>query len=611
MGTQKNVKPKPKPVHSLWSNVKYLVQLQWENCRLSFVFLALLIPINIGCSYCGIILARTAVYAVVEGFTIIKIVSYIGIIGITLALLNSASQVLDTYNFALLTRFRDSIIRLKTKKILYTDYQNLESPACRLLMQRADESLWGSGEGSAVERMVKSFSKLVTHVLAYILFGTVLSFASPLIVFILTVVPVANFFIIRMIQNYQYSKKDETAKLDKKLWYIANKAGDFNSAKDIRIYTINTWLIDMYKRISKERLRWDKRFSLKYLSSSALNLVTILVRDGLVYIILISLFLRQRITIYDFVMYVAAIAAFSGWVEGIINNFIETNDINFLVCDLRDFLSYGEQNNRTKGCGLPAAGNGCSIELKDVCYAYEGSDRNIIHITLNIEAGEKIAIVGVNGAGKTTLIKLVCGLYIPRGGDIYINGKNRNEYNIYDYYSLFSTVFQDHNFLPVSLARIVSCKRAGEEDMARVHACVERSGLMDKITALSGGLATPLNKQLNENAVELSGGEEQKLLLARALYKEAPVLILDEPTASLDPIAESRLYRQYETMCRNKTAIFISHRLASTRFCDRILFMRDGEIKETGSHDQLLQHGGEYAALYKTQSHYYTEQKDV
>jgi ABC-type multidrug transport system fused ATPase/permease subunit len=584
------------------------MRLQWENCRLSFVFLIILIPINIGCSYCGIFLARTAVYAVVENFPLIKIISSIGVLCIALAILNSASQLIDTYNFALLTRFRESIIYMKTKKILNTDYQNLESSKCRLLMQRADESLWSSGQGSPVERMAKGFSKLVTNILAYILFGTMLSFASPFIVFILTVVPAANFLVVKMIQKYQYAKKDETAKLDKKLWYIANKAGDFNSAKDIRIYTMKTWFIDIYRKISKERLDWDKKFSLKYFLSMALNLTAILLRDGLVYIILISLFLKNSITIYDFVMYFAAIAGFSIWVEGIINEFIAINSINLLVCDLRDFLTYPEKNNRKQGCKLPNTQQGCSIELKDVCYAYEGLDRNIInHINIVIESGEKIAIVGMNGAGKTTLIKLICGLYLPISGAIYINGKNANEYNIHEYYSLFSTVFQDHNFLPIPLVRVVSGKKTGEEDPARINTCIELAGLKDKTDALPNGLNTPLNKQLNSNAIELSGGEEQKLLLARALYKEAPILILDEPTAALDPIAESRLYRQYETMCVNKTAIFISHRLASTQFCDRILFMKDGEIKETGSHRRLLQYGGEYASLYETQSQYYTE----
>jgi ABC-type multidrug transport system fused ATPase/permease subunit len=497
---------------------------------------------------------------------------------------------------------------MKTKKILYTDYQNLESSKCRLLMQRADESLWGSGDGSAVERMAKGFSKLVTNILAYILFGTMLSFASPFIVFILTIVPVVNFLVVRMIQKYQYAKKDETAKLDKKLWYIAAKAGDFNSAKDIRIYTIKTWFTDLYQKISKERLGWDKKFSLKYFYSMALNLAAILLRDGLVYIILISLFLKNSITIYDFVMYFAAIAGFSSWVEGIINEFLEINSINLLVCDLRDFLTYPEKNNRKHGCETPDTRQGCSIELRDVCYAYEGVDHNIInHLNIVIGHNEKVAIVGMNGAGKTTLIKLICGLYSPVSGAIYINGKNADEYNIHEYYSLFSAVFQDHNFLPIPLAQVVSGKMAGEEDMARVNDCIELSGLKEKIAAFPNGLQTPLNKQLNENAVELSGGEEQKLLLARALYKKAPVLILDEPTAALDPIAESGLYRQYETMCANKTAIFISHRLASTQFCDRILFMKDGEIKETGSHSQLLRYGGEYASLYETQSRYYTE----
>ncbi|MDR2651724.1 MAG: ABC transporter ATP-binding protein/permease, partial [Prevotellaceae bacterium] len=186
-----------------------------------------------------------------------------------------------------------------------------------------------------------------------------------------------------------------------------------------------------------------------------------------------------------------------------------------------------------------------------------------------------------------------------------------NDYNIYDYYSLFSVVFQDHHFLPVSLSRIISCKKAGEEDNEKILACILEAGLKSKIDSLEKGVHTMLNKQINSDAVELSGGEEQKILLARALYKNFHILILDEPTAALDPIAESSLYKEYESICTNKTAIFISHRLASAKFCDKILFMEGGQIVETGSHEELMRLGGRYAEMFETQSKYYTQSERI
>jgi ABC-type multidrug transport system fused ATPase/permease subunit len=480
------------------------------------------------------------------------------------------------------------------------------------MMQRADESLWGSGDGSAIEQMVQGGTKLITSALGYILFGAVLSFASPWIVLILTIMPIVDYFLIQGIQKYQYASKGETSSLDRKLWYIATKAGDYKAAKDIRIYSISTWLIGLYKRITKERLGWDKKYAARYFLADILHGIMILFRDSGAYIILISMVLNDNISIDEFVMYFAAVSGFANWVGGIISELTKMSAINLNACDLRDFLSCREKNNRGTGCVLPDPTKPCAIKLEDVCFQYEGADKNTInHISLDIHAGEKVAIVGLNGTGKTTLIKLLCGLYTPDTGDIYINEKNKNEYNIYEYYSLFSTVFQDHHFLPISLARIVSCAQDGEVDGQKVYECLSISGFRDKIDSLRDGLGTRLNKQINNDAVELSGGEEQKLLLARALYKDARILILDEPTASLDPIAESNLYLQYKDMCTNKTAIFISHRLASTKFCDRILFMENGEIAETGAHDELLRQGGKYAAMFETQSQYYTEQKEV
>ena len=232
------------------------------------------------------------------------------------------------------------------------------------------------------------------------------------------------------------------------------------------------------------------------------------------------------------------------------------------------------------------------------------------NINLFIRPGEKLAIVGLNGAGKTTLIKNLCGLYNPSAGSITINGREIKDYNIYDFYSLFSVVFQDFHFLPVSIANTVSSKTNSDTDRTKVMECIRLAGLEDKINSLESGIDSMMNKQINENGVDLSGGEKQKLLLARAIYKNAPILILDEPTSALDPIAESELYERYNELTKNKTSIYISHRLASTRFCDRILYMEDGTIFESGSHDELIRQNGKYAYLYNIQSHYYVEEQN-
>ena len=241
-------------------------------------------------------------------------------------------------------------------------------------------------------------------------------------------------------------------------------------------------------------------------------------------------------------------------------------------------------------------------------FCYNGAEENTLeNINLNIKAGEKLAVVGLNGAGKTTLVKLLCGFYDPTEGEILLNGVDIREYNRVQYYNLFTAVFQDFNILPLSIAENISQLPDGEFNTDKIADCLELADLAGKINSLPNGAASLLEKYVNDDAVQFSGGEMQKLMLARALYKDSPVMILDEPTAALDPIAEDKLYNRYNELSAGKTSVYISHRLASTRFCDRIIFIDNKKIAEIGTHDELLKSGGKYADLFEIQSKYYRE----
>ena len=230
------------------------------------------------------------------------------------------------------------------------------------------------------------------------------------------------------------------------------------------------------------------------------------------------------------------------------------------------------------------------------------------NISFRIEAGEKIALVGLNGAGKTTLTMMMCGLILPDEGEILLDGHTLFEYNRNEMYGLFGFVPQDYHLLPVSIAANIACTVNPEEiDQSRLERCILLAGLSEKLASLPLGADTPLNREINEDGVELSGGEIQKLLLARLLYKDPHCIILDEPTAALDAIAEDQMYRRYEEIAANATSIFISHRLASTRFCDRIFLLEDGNFAEVGTHEELMAAGGKYRELFDVQSKYYKE----
>ena len=601
---------KEKPTYSLLSNVIYIFALLWKYNKSLFAFILLLIPLTLGKAYFDIYLPRLTIAIVLNGESVNYMIMAVGLIGIIIAVFNVSNKFIDTCMWAVCLRFNSEAIFLMQKKELYTDYANTESSKYRSLKTRMDNSelFFMYGPDSGFTRIPRAAGEFVTSIIGYFLFGAILSFASPWIAVLLTCTALINYFVMKAIQNYQYKHRHDTSYLDKKSWYIVNNSGRFEYAKDIRLYGMNKWFTNIYKTLTKKRLKWDKKFAGKRYISNIIDACIILLRDGLAYVVLIYLFMDGSITVDNFIMYFLAVGTFANWVSGIINAFIEMNGISLSVCDFRDFLNYPEKNNRDKGCALQDFNLPYEIELKNMSYRYEGADKDTLSdISLKIKPGEKIAIVGLNGAGKTTLIKNICGLYSTTAGSIKVNGNNVSEYNIYDYYSMFSVVFQDLHFCPVSIANVVSGTNDEQTDKARAVECIKFAELSDKIKQLDDGIDTMLNKQINEEAVDMSGGEKQKLLLARAIYKNAPILILDEPTSALDPIAESKLYEKYNELTKDKTSIFISHRLASTRFCDRILYMEDGRITEEGTHDELIKSNGRYAYLFDVQSHYYTD----
>jgi ATP-binding cassette subfamily B protein len=271
---------------------------------------------------------------------------------------------------------------------------------------------------------------------------------------------------------------------------------------------------------------------------------------------------------------------------------------------IQEYIHLPEQFRFEGGVPIPKA-DAYELKLDNVSFRYPGTDKEIIdNMSLTLRPGEKIALVGLNGAGKTTFVKLLCGFYDPDEGRVLLNGIDIRQFNRQEYYDLFSAVFQEMSLLDLTVAEHVA-QTAVNLDMDKVANCLEKAGLTAKVESLPLGVQTHVGKIAFLEGVEFSGGEMQRLMLARALYKDGPVLVLDEPTAALDPIAENDIYMKYNEMTKGKTSLFISHRLASTRFCDRILFLQDGVIAEEGTHEQLLNLGGEYAKLFHVQARYY------
>lgn len=501
---------------------------------------------------------------------------------------------------------RHHLERKALSRYCQTDYANVENPKLRELFQKSQE-VFANWDKDA-RRLMWEIINLLESLLGILTYASVIAMLHPLILVIL----VFNAFVINQISKYHtkwvLENQESWQTLDIQSSYLLAIGQDFSNAKDIRLYGMKGWMMEMYQRLMKERLCWCRRMLHMYFFRGSLfySLMDFF-RNALAYGVLIHLVLEGTIRADEFVLYLAMVTNLSNWMNKIVQSSREVKDCAVYLTDYREFLAYPDEFEYQEGKGMPEAEEfPCSITLSNLSFTHLGGEKETLkNINLTIQPGEKIAIVGLNGAGKTTLIKNICGLYKPSKGSILINQTKEEEFRHLDYYGLFSVVFQDMDLLPGSILENVSMREKEESDLKRVEECLKKAGLWEKVSALPSKMDTCLCKNGFEDAVELSGGERQKLLLARALYKDAPILILDEPTAALDPIAENELYLKYQELTKGRTSIYISHRLSSTRFCDRILFLKDGEIIEEGSHDGLMEKGGEYARLFEIQSYYY------
>lgn len=332
------------------------------------------------------------------------------------------------------------------------------------------------------------------------------------------------------------------------------------------------------------------------------------IAKGAVYAILIAAVVGRDMSIGDFTMFLGLTATFSETLTQFLNSIVEFKKRSMQTDDFRSFMDLRTE----EGDFIPVPRTDKYVfEFKNVSYKYHGADGYALKgLNLTLQAGERLAVVGLNGAGKTTFIKLLLRLYDVTEGEILLNGTDIRRFRRDEYYSLFAPVFQNVEIFAFPLSENISMKRSEQTDNAYSEQCARRAGLGDKLDSLANGISTEMLKVIHEDGVDFSGGEKQKLALARALYKDAPVIVLDEPTAALDALAEYNLYKNFDGIVQNKSAVYISHRLSSTRFCDRIAMFKSGEMVEYGSHEELIRRGGAYAEIFEIQAQYYKEGRD-
>lgn len=488
------------------------------------------------------------------------------------------------------------------EKNLTADYMKIESLEGREKNKRAAE--FYQSYYSAASDFIETLNQAVVCIIGVITSMALIYKINLFMIVLILLTCVGEFFILRFLNRREKSVKNERNSVFVKLDYYYELSRNCEAAKDIRLYNFSDYFISIYARFVNRLEQIVSRYTGQSASVSGVRATLNLLRETVAYAYLVYLVTAGKLGVSDFIFYFGIITGFSNWIMSFVYCY---SNIERCCTDCEAYRIFVEQDDETPEKGKKADYESVeSIEFKNVTFRYPEADSDTIcKMSFTVKKGENIAVVGENGAGKTTAVKLLCGLYRPTEGEILINGKNVSGFSRESLFELFAPVFQDSEFMPMTIAQNISAE--SDCDREKLYDAFKKAGIKDKILSLPEKENTPMIKDVFKNAAEFSGGEKQKLLLAKAIYKNAPVLILDEPTAALDPIAENELYLKYSEMTEGKISFFISHRLSSTRFCDRILFIKDGKIAESGTHDELMAKNGEYSRMFRIQSYYYRE----
>lgn len=496
-------------------------------------------------------------------------------------------------------------------KLFHTDFKNMESPDFLDYAQRAKTAL-NRGKG---------FHGVLYQSRNFIAQGTLMILSAALIgiqnILMMIIFIVISFGIVKISSFFTKRDKikfsDAMAPTWRKMNYLESTTKNFDFAKDIRLFNMSNAFFNQLSGVNETYKELNRKHHNRMVLWEVSLGSVLIVQKILMYTWLVYNVVTGAYQISDFVLYVGLVSTFHasvGYVNWIYSD-MRTNSL--MINDYRNFVDWKEDRetaDEKDGHITEINLDKFEFRFENVSFKYPGHDNYVLkNVNLIIKNGAKLAVVGVNGAGKTTFIKLMMKLYEPSEGRILLNDVDIKEYNREEYFKLFSPVFQNVECFAMPIYQNISFAEEDKTDMNKINEVLEQSGLSEKINSYEKGIHTNLLKIFDKEGIDLSGGEKQRLAMARALYKDGKVVILDEPTAALDALAEDRMYREFENMIHGKTAVFISHRLGSTRFCDKIAMFEDGTIVEEGTHEELMAKNGKYAYMFGIQSQYYDEKQ--
>lgn len=496
-------------------------------------------------------------------------------------------------------------------KLFHTDFKNMESPDFLDYAQRAKTAL---NRGKGFHGVLYQSRNFIAQGTLMILSAALIGIQNLLMMIIFIVisfgiVKISSFFTKR--DKIKFS--DAMAPTWRKMNYLESTTKNFDFAKDIRLFNMSNAFFNQLSGVNETYKELNRKHHNRMVLWEVSLGSVLIVQKILMYTWLVYNVVTGAYQISDFVLYVGLVSTFHasvGYVNWIYSD-MRTNSL--MINDYRNFVDWKEDRetaDEKDGHITEINLDKFEFRFENVSFKYPGHDNYVLkNVNLTIKNGAKLAVVGVNGAGKTTFIKLMMKLYEPSEGRILLNDVDIKEYNREEYFKLFSPVFQNVECFAMPIYQNISFAEEDKTDMNKINEVLEQSGLSEKINSYEKGIHTNLLKIFDKEGIDLSGGEKQRLAMARALYKDGKVVILDEPTAALDALAEDRMYREFENMIYGKTAVFISHRLGSTRFCDKIAMFEDGTIVEEGTHEELMAKNGKCAYMFGIQSQYYDEKQ--
>lgn len=599
---------KKNPYHKeygLFSNICYIVSamVRYQKKLLFLILLGMIgEPVM---QYLWKFLSKFIIDAITENAGTERLFKII----VCFALLQLATTMAGTYrNNDMWPRYiyvRFGLMSAKNRKVMTMNYQHLEDSEVMDCYQKATQACNNNNQG--VEGMERTLADCLIYMMVALTGLLVLGTMHPGIVLGMVILAVVDFLIFNRVSKMTKEKIwDPHAVWWRKDNYMNYTTTDFGAAKDIRMFGLKDWLISRHREIKQVRYGLYVKNAKVWMMASTVSHVLWAVSEGAIYAWLIILAVRGQITLGNFSLYLASSSTFYNYVSMLLKQVGELLARSREVDDFRSFMDIGE-GDAEEGEEVPD----CTVyefEFRNVSFRYPKSETYALkNLSIKISSGERLAVVGLNGAGKSTFIKLLLRLYEPEEGIILLNGVDIKRYAKSSYYKLFAPVFQDVELFAFPLAENISMQEPRDTDKDRARECLIKSGMEKKLAELPAGMDTEVLKVIYDDGTDFSGGEKQKIALARSLYKDAPVVVLDEPTAALDAIAESKLYQDFDKLIGQKSAVYISHRLSSTQFCSQVAMFQKGELVEYGTHKELLEKDGAYAEMFHTQAQYYVE----